>query len=162
MRSLANRSAVIGLASIVAACSLEAPPPSYFDAQGTVYVSPEFSAAESETLLAAMQSWQTATSGEVAFQARVGGGHPLIRPALQADRINGEFIPSAEPEIVIDTSKLSDTRALRNLALHELGHALGLEHIEHSESVMFPFATTVQELDTWTLAAWHARHKSER
>ena len=72
-------------------------------------------------------------------------------------RILGEFVPSARPEIVLDTQKALEPGSLRNLTLHEVGHALGLAHIDRNESVMFPFATTVQALDEWTLAAWRER-----
>ena len=57
-------------------------------------------------------------------------------------------------QIVVDTSKAELAWELRNTMLHELGHALGLKHIERVESVMFPFANSVQELDPWTLEAW--------
>jgi hypothetical protein len=150
------------LVSAATSCSVEPVAPQYFEPRGVVYVSPEFSAEQNETVMGAMSTWQSATDGEVAFDVRIGEGHPLIRPALERDRINGEFIASDEPEIALDTNKAFESRSLRNLTLHELGHALGLEHIERSESVMFPFATTVQELDAWTLAAWRARSQSRR
>jgi hypothetical protein len=150
------------IVSTATSCSVEPASPKYFEPRGVVYVSPEFSTEQSEIVIQAMSTWQAATNGEVAFDVRIGQGHPLIRPAVERDRINGEFILSDEPEIALDTTKAFDPRSLRNLTLHELGHALGLEHIERSESVMFPFATTVQELDAWTLAAWRARSQSFR
>jgi predicted Zn-dependent protease len=66
----------------------------------------------------------------------------------------GEFIPSDAPEIVLDTNKATDPADLRPLTLHELGHAFRLEHIDHVDSVMFPMANRVQELDPWTLRAF--------
>lgn len=139
-------------------CSSEGAPSGYFDPRGEVFLSPEFSAEQSEVVQGALSAWGEATHGEVAFLVRVGDGYPRIAPAPMATRILGEFVPSERPEIVLDTQKAIDPSALRNLTLHEVGHALGLVHITENESVMFPFATTVQELDEWTLAAWHGRH----
>jgi hypothetical protein len=143
-------------------CSPESASPHYFDPAADVYVSHEFTPEQAQVVLGALTSWSEATRGGVRFNAHLGSGTPQIRPALQDDGVVGEFIPSERPEIVLDTQKAAGPRELRNLTLHEVGHALGLQHIERVDSVMFPVATVVQELDPWTLAAWQRLRAPER
>jgi len=141
--------------SLLCACSgPRVAAPQYFDPQGTVYVSSEFSEQQAEVVIGAIHAWRDATAGEVDLHVKVGDGTPLIRPATQRDGLIAEFTPSDPPQIVVDTGKAELAWELRNTMLHELGHALGLKHIERVESVMFPFANSVQELDPWTLEAW--------
>jgi hypothetical protein len=142
------------LVALTTACSFESAPLNYFDPTGEVYVSPEFAPEQTDVVLGALTSWNAATHGEVKLHAHVGIGSPQIRPAQQRDGVMGEFIASGRPEIVLDVTQATDARALRSLTLHELGHALGLQHIERVDSIMFPLATVVQEIDPWTLAAW--------
>lgn len=156
-RALASSARLILAAltsAFLAACS-SASEPRYFEPHGVVNVSPEFDAQQTETVLGAIAAWRDATGGEVDLQAQIGTASPRIRPAQQRERVVAEFVPSAEPEIVIDTAKTPYAWELRNTTLHELGHALGLQHIERVESVMFPYANSVQQLDRWTLEAWH-------
>ena len=145
------------LALLALGCSSESTAGGYFDARGEVFLSPQFTAAQCEVIEGALSEWSQATNEEVAFRLRIGDGYPRISPAPMGTRILGEFVPSARPEIVLDTQKALEPGSLRNLTLHEVGHALGLAHIDRNESVMFPFATTVQALDEWTLAAWRER-----
>lgn len=44
----------------------------------------------------------------------------------------------------------------RTLALHELGHAVGLGHVEDPASVMFPYVTRPKQLAAGDLAGLHA------
>jgi len=142
------------LATASSACSFQSAPLHYFEPTADVYIALEFTPAQTDVVLGALTSWNEATNGSVQLNARFGDGIPQIRPAQRGDRVIGEYIPSERPEIVLDTAKTADPRELRSLTLHELGHALGLQHIERVDSVMFPVATVVQELDPWTLAAW--------
>jgi len=154
-RSLLRRLAAALSLSLACACSgPKVVEPQYFDPQGTVYVSSEFSEQQAEVVIGAIHAWRDATSGEVDLHVKIGDGAPLIRPATQRDGLIAEFTPSDPPQIVVDTGKAELAWELRNTMLHELGHALGLKHIERVESVMFPFANSVQELDPWTLQAW--------
>lgn len=146
----------MSLAAFAFGCSFEPAPLHYFSTEGAVYVSPDFSDEQTDVIVAALASWSEATAGSVALQARIGDGSPQIRPVRERDGIIAEFIPSERPEIVLDTMKAANAEALRSVTLHELGHAFGLQHIEQIDSVMFPLANTVRDLDPWTIAAWHA------
>ncbi|MGC4088627.1 MAG: matrixin family metalloprotease [Polyangiaceae bacterium] len=148
------------LVLLASACSAPSHEAHYFDPKGSAYISAEFTLEQADVVLGAIDAWREATSGEVDLKPQIGTGSPQVRPAARAERINGEFIPSESPEIVLDVDKVSDAGQLRNLTLHELGHAFGLQHIGHVDSVMFPMATTVQELDHWTLQAWSERSKA--
>lgn len=147
------------LAALAFGCASERSPRNYFEPRGEVFLSPKFSAEQLVVVEGALSAWSEATAGEVAFQVRVGEGFPRIAPAREDAHIRGEFMASDTPEIALDTRKAADAPALRNLTLHEVGHALGLSHIARNDSVMFPFATTLQELDPWTLAAWRERQE---
>lgn len=145
------------LAGLALGCASEASAGGYFDPRGEVFVSPQFTAEELAVVESAISAWHEATQGEVDFRVRIGDGFPGIAPAREGQQNLGEFSAGESPQITLDTRKAANAPALRNVALHELGHALGLGHIAHNDSVMFPFATTVQELDAWTLAAFRTR-----
>ncbi|HET9931411.1 MAG TPA: hypothetical protein VFQ35_12010, partial [Polyangiaceae bacterium] len=117
------------MALLALACSSETATSSHFDPRGEVFVSPRFTLEQCEVVESALAAWSNATNGDVAFQVRIGEGYPRIVPAEVGERIMGEFVPSERPEIVLDTQKALDATALRNLTLHELGHAIGLPHI---------------------------------
>ncbi|MFZ5891389.1 MAG: matrixin family metalloprotease [Myxococcota bacterium] len=149
---------LMGACLATTACAPENAATGHIEPTGDLFISPEFSAEQQEVLIGAIAAWRDATQAEVDLRVQIGSGSPQLRPSAERDGVFGEFIPSSRPEILIDTQKAADPRALRNLTLHEIGHALGIGHIPRANSIMFPYATTLQELDPWTLDAWRSLH----
>jgi hypothetical protein len=149
------------LFALTSACSFQIAPLHYFDPKGDVYVASEFTSEQAEVVLSAIAAWHDATQGAVSLKPQIGNGSPGIRPARERDGVVGEFVPSAEPEIIVDLEKAPNARSLRPTVLHELGHAFRLKHIGRVDSVMFRYATWVQDVDPWTLEAWQELNAAE-
>jgi hypothetical protein len=108
-----------------------------------VRVDPAFTATEAEAVLAAVDAWCTATDGGVcpgATIARRDGSAISLRPGVLAGRESGR---EQLGQIMVDVAQLADehaddalalANAIKVVAMHEIGHALGLPHA--SEGLM--------------------------
>ncbi len=134
-------------------------------ADGDVAISPEFTAEQTEQIIAAIDEWQEASAGKLHLHVHVGGeGYATITPAdLSTKHDAGATTYDHEGPghtcIQIDAialDRFSDRDWIRSTALHELGHAFGLAHTE--EGLMRPQVSPGLTIDADALARFNENY----
>jgi len=124
---------------LIAALAVACAPANKVDLPATMAVSPEFSPEDAETIFAAADAWSKATNGVADLQVVIGeSGTIRVRPDIISDTPLAQTgFNDARADITIDVAKTEDAAAnhsygysalLQDLAMHELGHAFGLDH----------------------------------
>lgn len=118
-----------------------------------VYIDPAFKEEEREAISAAMDSWIEAANGLVELKYGTEyfcGDKLIIQPVLSTSQIVKDYQNEKKNfgllgltwhdgctwRIILVIDRLSRQNDLRILATHEIGHALGVDHVEDDRSVM--------------------------
>lgn len=129
------RALVLLAALLAVACG-----PARVDLPGSASVDPAFSESQTAAILDAFEAWRAATGGVAALSASVGtGGELHVRPSRMDGLTLGltTLHPDGTADVEIDLRTVwgaarlerhTEDEELRDCAMHELGHAFGLEH----------------------------------
>ena len=128
-----------------------------------VYLDWKFSSVEEGRINAALQEWQIKTHGTILFEVHYGADPRLMKSRLHDESVL--FIIRAKPwdpkvreldlrenstvvglynptehNIYLVMERVIDAEYLQGVALHEIGHSLGLAHNHRQEKTnMFPY-----------------------
>ncbi len=100
----------------------------------TVGISTNFSAEETEQILAASDEWKLATNGAISLDMRIG--LEAVQHSIVAARylggLSGKTLKPTDGRANVTIQLLGGlpSAVLKQVTMHELGHALGLDHAE--------------------------------
>lgn len=153
-----------------------------FDVQREVLLDESFLPSELRAVRAAMEGWSTASGGRIEYRITDGASHehalsvPVHTGLLAVVRLTspvdaelmsnidsavaarggskGSVVGYALPgRLMLLVERIPDTLTLQAVAMHELGHDLGLEHATGTQSVMY---AKISGIDDCVLGAPHA------
>lgn len=125
------------------------------DPNTTFNIDPSFTSAERAAIYRAVREWHDATGGEVNFSLvaepgpiaqhrfRIVKRKDFITQCFHKDgKFSGCMIATDDAEIdLVEANKLAfKEKSLECIALHELGHYMGLVHSDNPQDIMYPIA----------------------
>lgn len=124
---------LIGIAALTAACEFQMNDTHQY----AVYIDPAFTPDRQDEIRAAMTEWNYASEGTIHLteSASPDGAHVIqvwSHEFTAGEHHAGTCVPYTETIEIQDNMKPDYTR---RTALHELGHALGLDH-DHENTIM--------------------------
>ncbi len=145
--------------ALVAIVSIGAIGCGHYDCEGVwTYDSKEWPSQERSALMMAARDWNEFAGHEVVrIEERTVTNQDMCKiypgPAIKGNEIKaGMFHGPSDGSIEINSSRLRTlvpasefTRYLYAIILHEVGHGLGMDHVEGTNNIMYP----VQGYTTW-------------
>ena len=118
---------------------------------------PQFNADERDLIVDAMRVWEQGTSGRVCFAQ--GGRDLVIEKLDRSDQLQPwdadwprHVALTKGGRIWIVAARIDDPGEYRALVVHELGHHLGIGHIEDTAMTYMHSTINDTPLDLWTNA----------
>lgn len=131
-------------AALAAAGTMACGTPDRVKLPTTLAVSPDFSAEQTDAIFAAADAWSAATHGVVTLKTEIGSPGNAIRVAPTDSHYtemgDTHVVDDLNADTFIDLSVVADqaehvdhvsmSLELQDTAMHEFGHAFGLDHID--------------------------------
>lgn len=112
----------------------------YLNPQADVTLDPAFTPDEAAAIEAGFDGFTEATNGCVAPRLVTSGGFPVRREDVSVNTYGRTSWSLLDPHISLDPGRTDE--AASRTAAHELGHIMGLDHIDTDPScLMFPSNT---------------------
>ncbi len=143
----------LGALVLLAACSAPAPTEPSWCIDGAT-------SAEAALIESAVSEWNERAGAGIVVGADCDRRLVVVDELTRMGEWDGYEARVARPRTGVAEA---DAAVLRWVALHELGHALGLGHSDHEEDVMFSSSTFQEHLTQRDVdALWELRDKVKR